>query len=256
MKVGTAETLPATFLSADEEERQASWYAAQRRELYRQLGFRLRRRILEVGCGTGVITDELAAWGGFVVGVDVRAEALRAASERTRRCIFIPASAERLPFRGGVWDAVVTAFTLMWIKRPGTFLQEAARVLRPGGLFVALAEPDYEAAVDHPAPASSRELVAAAIRGRGGDAALGRKLPGLLVRAGFRIVTAGVLNAIWTPARWAREEETEFAVLRRLLADVATEDEIARLQKERAAAITRGERLYFLPIFYVAAQKD
>ncbi len=71
------------YLTPEEEERQAAWYEAHRRELYRQLGLRRFARILEVGCGSGVVTAELARRAARgAVGVDRRVDVLRAAEPR------------------------------------------------------------------------------------------------------------------------------------------------------------------------------
>lgn len=239
------------YLTPAEEERQAGWYAGHRRELYRQLGLRQAASVLEVGCGTGVVAAEMAALGARVVGLDRRPEALAAAAARDERLGLIAGEATRLPFKTAAFDAVVTAFTLMWLEDVGAFLKEAGRVLKDGGVFVALAEPDYEATIDYPPAASSRELVAAAVRRMGGEPAAGRRLPGWLAAAGFELWKFGVLNSAWAPARWAAEEEREFELLRRWLGADADD----KLKRARQAAIERGERLYFLPIFYAAAKK-
>lgn len=215
------------------------------------MGFR-RGRILEVGCGGGVITSELAAGRtSLVVGLDRRPEVLTTQTGVR----FIAGAAERLPFRDGVWDAAVTAFSLLWMADARGFMREAARVLKDGGWFVALAEPDYEGLIEYPSEVSSAAEVVAAVRRWGGDPAVGRKLPALISHAGLELVRLGALNALWTPARWAEEEEREAELLARLVNGLALPERINRVRAARKAAITGGERFYFLPIFYAAARK-
>jgi SAM-dependent methyltransferase len=244
------------YLTPGEEERQAAWYAAHRRELYRQLGFRRCGRILEVGCGSGVITAELAARAGRVaVGVDVRWEGLQAAQARESGAAFVAGDAAALPFRGGVFDAVVVSFALVWFADRGAFLGEAARVLAAEGIFVALAEPDYEGTVEYPEATAMREDVVRAVERWGGDGACGRKVPALLSRAGFEVFKFGVLNSTWTPARWAEEEEEEIRLLAKLVAPTAGPGRLREAARARRAAAAQGERCYFLPVFYAAARK-
>ena len=243
------------YLTPEEEERQAAWYEAHRRELYRQLGLRRCGWVLEVGCGSGVVTAELARRAARgAVGVDRRVDVLRAAWARRPGERFVAADAAALPFRDGVFDAVVVAFVLVWLAKPAAFLNEAGRVLKADGIFVALAEPDYEGAIDYPPAASTREEVARAVRRWGGDPAAGRKLPALLSRAGFDVFSLGVLNSAWTAARWAAEEKQELKLLEALLEPTTDRRRLPSAARARAKAISKGERCYFLPIFYAAAR--
>ncbi len=211
---------------------------------------------MEVGCGSGVVTAELAARAsGLTVGVDRRLEPLAAARGRGGGATFVAGDGAALPFREGVFDAVAGAFVITWLAEPATFLREAGRVLREGGVYVALAEPDYEGAIDHPPAASSRDDVAEAVRRRGGDAAAGRKLPALLRGAGFDVFRFGVLNSAWTASRWAKEEEKELELLERLVGSSAGDGRVRAAARARREAISSGERCYFLPIFYAAARK-
>jgi len=167
----------------------------------------------------------------------------------------VAAAAERLPFRDGAWDAVVTAFSLVWLADAHAFLEEAVRVMKNEAWFVALAEPDYEGLIEYPAEASSATEVAAAVRKGGGDPAIGRKLPALVAGAGLELVRLGTLNALWTPGRWAEEEEQEAELLARLVGDLTLPERLRGIKAARKAAVARGERFYFLPIFYAAARK-
>lgn len=244
------------YLTPDEEVRQAAWYEAYRRELYRQLGFRRLERILEVGCGSGVVTAELAGRAAKVaVGLDRRLEALAAARARGSGAAFVAGDVAALPFRDGVFDAAAGAFVITWLAEPAAFLREAERVLKSGGVYVAVAEPDYEGAIDYPPAASSRDDVVEAVRRRGGDPAAGRKLPALLSGAGFDVFRFGVLNSAWTTSRWAEEEEKEFELLERLVGASAAGERLRVAARARRAAISSGERCYFLPIFFAAARK-
>lgn len=219
------------------------------------MGLRNLERVLDVGCGSGVITGELAGRARRgAVGVDRREGILRAARGRDSGASFVAADAANLPFGGGTFDAVVASFTLMWLGDPGGFLKEALRVVVPGGLFVAMAEADYAGAVDYPGEASTRDAAAAAVRAWGGDPEAGRKLPGWLAEAGFELTRFGVLNSVWPPRRWAEEEARELELLRRLVAPVMEGNEIESAARGRQAAIAAGTRCYFLPIFFATAR--
>ena len=103
--------------------------------------------MLEVGCGTGVLTRRLATWPdvGEVVGVDVAASLLARARELAEDLAgvsFQEADARDLPFDDETFDAVVFDSTLSHVPGPEKALAEAGRVLRPGGLLAAF-DGDY-----------------------------------------------------------------------------------------------------------------
>ena len=85
-------------------------------------------RLLDVACGNGYGTALLGA-----VGVDLSWAALRRACSETSR--LIRCNALRLPF-GQVFDGVVSFETVEHVSEPERFVEECARVLRPGGRLV------------------------------------------------------------------------------------------------------------------------
>ena len=91
-------------------------------------------RILDLGCGDGVLTEKLAALGCVVVGVDASAEQVGAA--RARGLDARVASGEELPFEAE-FDAVFSNAALHWMKKAEAVVQGVWRALRPGGRFVA-----------------------------------------------------------------------------------------------------------------------
>ena len=88
---------------------------------------------LDIGCGTGVHAARVSQLGWTPVGVDLSAGMLRYARGRLP---ITQADAERLPVRDGAVPAAVSV--LAHTDMPGypAVLREAARVLRPGGVFV------------------------------------------------------------------------------------------------------------------------
>jgi 2-polyprenyl-6-hydroxyphenyl methylase / 3-demethylubiquinone-9 3-methyltransferase len=104
-----------------------------------QLGDLGGRRVLDAGCGGGLVARELAAAGAEVVGVDRSLGSLGVA-RRAAGSIgsFAPAQGrlERLPFAGGAFDAVVAADVLEHVPDLPAAVAELARVLAPGGSFV------------------------------------------------------------------------------------------------------------------------
>ena len=93
-------------------------------------------RILDVGCGTGHLTEQIAAKGAKVTGVDRSPEMIRQARVAHPGIHFEVMDAREMAFKEK-FDAVFSNATLHWIKEPERSIEGIARALRPGGRFVA-----------------------------------------------------------------------------------------------------------------------
>jgi trans-aconitate methyltransferase len=91
-------------------------------------------RILDLGCGDGVLTKKLADLGCEVVAVDSSVPQIEAARKLGLNAHAI--SAEDLPYKEE-FDAVFSNAVLHWIKRADLMIAGVYRSLRPGGRFVA-----------------------------------------------------------------------------------------------------------------------
>ena len=93
-------------------------------------------RILDVGCGTGHLTQQIAEAGATAVGLDQSAEMIGSAREQYPNCEFVHADAREFtvdePF-----DAVFSNAALHWIAEQDAVLESIGEALRPGGRFVA-----------------------------------------------------------------------------------------------------------------------
>ncbi|GAT82543.1 ubiquinone biosynthesis protein UbiE [Streptomyces sp. F-3] len=96
------------------------------------------RRVLDPGCGDGVLLDLLARTGGRrPAGVDLSCEALALARRRPRlrAAALAEARAQQLPFAAGTFDACVCHMALMPMGDVDRVAAETARVLSPGGVL-------------------------------------------------------------------------------------------------------------------------
>ncbi|WP_328931921.1 MULTISPECIES: class I SAM-dependent methyltransferase [unclassified Streptomyces] len=97
-------------------------------------------RLLDVACGTGIVTRRLAAArpGLQVTGLDAAPAMTRTAAARLPGAILL-ADSRQLPFPDEVFDAVTTVWLLHLAEGPAdvrAIIAECARVLRPGGVYV------------------------------------------------------------------------------------------------------------------------
>jgi len=93
-------------------------------------------RILDLGCGTGLLLDDLSKRGDLVVGIDASEKMLGAAKARRAKAELVLADADHLPFKDASFDCVVSVTLLQNIPEPAVCVGEAARVLKKGGLAV------------------------------------------------------------------------------------------------------------------------
>ena len=92
--------------------------------------------ILDVGCGTGHLTAQIAANGAITRGIDQSAEMVRQAREKFPELQFDVMDAREISLDES-FDAVFSNATLHWIKEPERVIRGISRILRPGGRFVA-----------------------------------------------------------------------------------------------------------------------
>lgn len=103
-------------------------------------------RVLDVGCGTGRLTAELAGTvgGENVAAVDVAASALAVCRERVPDADLREASAEALPFADDAFDLALAQLVVNLVDDPPNAVREMARVVRPGGTVAACFWDDEE----------------------------------------------------------------------------------------------------------------
>jgi trans-aconitate methyltransferase len=94
------------------------------------------QRILDIGCGTGTLTEKIAALGATVVGTDRSSDMVRQAREKFPSLHFEVMDARELTF-AEPFDAVFSNATLHWIKEADRVAAGVANALKPGGRFVA-----------------------------------------------------------------------------------------------------------------------
>src|SRR4029450_11945668 len=105
--------------------------------LVEHAGIRSGMRVLDVACGTGVVSITAARMGARVSGLDLTPELLEVA--RTNAGIaaldidWHEGDVERLPFESTEFDAVVSQFGHMFAPRPEIAVSEMLRVLKPDG---------------------------------------------------------------------------------------------------------------------------
>jgi ubiquinone/menaquinone biosynthesis C-methylase UbiE len=102
-------------------------------------GIRAGQRLLDVGCGPGALTAELAGRAGpeAVSAVEPSGSFVAAARERLPGVDIRQAAAEQLPFGDAAFDAALAQLVVHFMADPVAGLREMGRVTRPGGVVAA-----------------------------------------------------------------------------------------------------------------------
>jgi 2-polyprenyl-6-hydroxyphenyl methylase / 3-demethylubiquinone-9 3-methyltransferase len=93
--------------------------------------------VLDIGCGAGFLTNSLAQEGHRVTGIDLSAKSLDVAGKRdlTKSVRYLQLDAFALSFPDHSFDVICAMDFLEHIETPSRIVREAARLLKPGGLF-------------------------------------------------------------------------------------------------------------------------
>ena len=173
--------------------RSHGWRTAENSAAYLLPQLRPGLDVLDVGCGPGTITIDLAriVGAGHAVGLDGAASAIEVAKKSAATAdvdvSFDVGDAYGLSFEDDRFDVVHAHQLLQHLADPVAALQEMRRVCRPGGT-VAVRDADYAAMSWWPLdPRLDRwlELYSAAARANGGEPDAGRRLIGWARTAGF-----------------------------------------------------------------------
>lgn len=222
-------------------EHQAARLAGMRSRLLRRVGIARRGPVLDLGSGPGVVTAELARRAkGPVVALDPRPEALAQAPG-----VRLRARAEALPLRTASIDLVFAQHLFLWLPDWTPVLEGVRRVLRPGGVVVAV-EPDYDALVEYPREVALRDVWRPALLRAGAVPEAGRRLAPAFEALGMR-TTVDLLPSVPAP------DADRFALLEGLGLTAAERERLAAVRRAQEALGPRACVVH-LPYFFVTAE--
>jgi len=191
------------LLGTDEEElsrlaRQHRVWAESAFALWERAGFGPGQTILDVGCGPGFATFDLANIvepGGRVIGIDESERFLShlTAQQQERRITNIEVlrgDVQRLNLPEGSIDGAYVRWLLCLVREPEAVVEGVARALRPGGSFAVMDYFNYLAFTMSPRSAALDRVVRAVFdswRSHGGDLDIMLDVPSMMARCGLAV---------------------------------------------------------------------
>jgi ubiquinone/menaquinone biosynthesis C-methylase UbiE len=243
----------------DRYQQQARWTKSLRDYIYKHIGFHQTQRILDVGCGTGVILGEFSQISTcHTFGVDINPITIRFAHSASPNSILSIGDGLCLPFRSESFDISQCHFLLLWVTNPLHVLIEMVRVLRPGGYLLALAEPDYGGRIDYPSElAKIGYWQIESLKEQGANPYIGREVRSLFSKVGLMDIEVGVLGAQWGEKQTKNETDLEWEVIK---SDLYQNKEFlqsaAELETLDLSSRKNLQRILFVPTFYAMGIKS
>jgi len=231
---------------------QAQWTRALRTYFFDLLKTHQQDRILDIGCGTGVLLPDLQALSpAEIFGADIDLDNLRLAAEISTESHLTGSDVFRLPFPDDTFDLVLCHYFLLWTGYPAGALKEIHRVTSNYGYVVAFAEPDYGGRIDYPPEfINIRDHQITGLINAGADPHMGRKLKSLFSAAGFSEIVCGAYEGSWENSPSQADLDSEWQVLEEDLSGILSSEDIAILKKHEQKALRKGTRLVYVPTFY------
>lgn len=240
---------------------QAIETAEERIPLYLKIGIKDANLVLDVGCGPGRVTRDIAhLTKGKVYAIDNSKEMIKVAKtvlKDYKNVELRVGEATNLPFEDNMFDIVTCNLLLMWAKNPQKVVNEMTRVTKPGGIVLASLEPDYGGKLHWPENQKVDPIFAGkAIMEKGGDPHIGRKLRLLFVRAGLE-TTVGIGNN----RIWSCEEDRNYYLhardfyVKALKNSGLSEKEVDKWEYDYLKSLDEGIQLNFFPQFYAIGRK-
>lgn len=233
-------------------QQQAGWTTNLRNYIYDRIGIGSAKRVLEVGCGTGVIVNELAnTITTSIFGLDINPESALMAKNLSPNVTITIGDGINLPFQANTFDVSFCHFVLLWLRKPSEVMHEMYRVTKSEGFVLALAEPDYGGRIDFP---NSLYQIGAwqseALSMQGANPNIGRELRAIFSATGLKNVEVGVIGGQWGEDD-KENYDFEWEVLESDLKDnkIFQDNSKALRNLDRESRLTH-QRILYVPTFY------
>ncbi len=234
---------------------QASWTRNLRDYLFARCGLSSAPRVLEVGCGTGAILQDLPKNASEVHGLDLSASSLRSCRQNVPRAALTRGDARALPFSDRLFQITFCHYLLLWIPDPLRALLEMKRVTASSGYVIAFAEPDYSARRDEPAELQwLGQRQNESLERQGAALHRGAELANLFRLAGIPLTETGAIRSPRLRSQRDEDWESEWQVLEDDLAGAVSPEDLAKIKEVDRQARVLGGHMLNVPTYFAWGQ--
>ncbi|MGQ9706245.1 MAG: methyltransferase domain-containing protein [bacterium] len=239
---------------------QFNWFYATRRHIYRTTQIGRMSKILDVGCGCGQITNEIAQLtNAEVLGIDIEPEFIEIAKNKySDSVVFNVGDGCNLPYDDNEFNGTFCHLYLHWLKDPSKGINEMARVTKKGGTICAMMEPDYGGWLMSSDNRELKESYIKAILSVGHNPYIGRDLQRLFTDIGLT-PEIWFYNYIRRRDDYLRDFEEEWELKSLMLELLKPEgnkkDDIIKWKENERKEIKSGRFFSYIPFFYVISIK-
>jgi len=236
---------------------QAEWTRPLRNFLFNQLGLSKSSQVLEVGSGTGTILRETAGYSHCTpFGIDNDFSRLTINKQLQIDQIISCADVYHLPFSQNTFDYVISHYFLLWLQDPVDALKEISNVLKPNGMVIALAEPDYLGRIEYPKDFEALgNLQIKSLIQQGANAKIGRLLPEILSKTGFVDIQFGISGFQNSIIHFPSSANSEWNVLEDDLLFLDKKPNLGKFKELDLDSRKKGTRVSWVPTFYAFGKK-
>jgi ubiquinone/menaquinone biosynthesis C-methylase UbiE len=240
---------------------QFHWSYGTRRHIYRITQIGRMTKILDVGCGCGQITDEIARLTkAKVSGIDIEPEFIEIARKSYGSMVtFSVGDGCKMPFNDNEFDGVFCHLYLHWLKDSDAGVKEMSRVAKKGGVVCAMMEPDYGGWLMNPDNDKFKQNYINAIINAGHNPFIGRRLQQIFTEAVLK-PEIWVYNYIRTKEDYLRDFEKEWkfnkAIFKTIEINNIRKDDINTWMENERKMIESGRFFSYIPFFYVISIKE
>lgn len=164
----------------DRFSEQLKWTKDLREHIYNKIELKPQQKLLEIGCGTGALLKEIGQlFQVEITGIDINNERIEIARKRLKSenisALLHIMDILSNSFEDETFDFITSNYLFLWIKDLDKCFDEIYRILKPNGILLIFAEPDYGGLIEHPKTGLKKALISN-LKKAGADPEVGRKL--------------------------------------------------------------------------------